>query len=278
MVLIAVTQICSSGNILRNLEICRTVIRNASKAGARCVFLPEASDFIAANAEESIALTHTPECAQFVEGIKEAAQMNKVHVNVGVHELPLNKDSRRISNSSLWIDEFGSIAQRYRKLHLFDVDIKDGPIIKESNSTEPGDKIVEPFDSPAGKIGMAICFDLRFPELSLNLTRRGAEILLYPSAFAVRTGVAHWETLLRARAIENSAWVIAAAQAGNHNEKRVSYGHAMVVDPWGSVVAQASDVNNQEAKFVLADIDLKVTEQVRRGMPLIRRTDVYPEI
>lgn len=278
MVFVAAAQICSTGNILKNLEICRTVIRKASQAGARCVFLPEASDFIAMNAQESVALTHSPECSQFVEGIQEAARTNQVHINVGVHELPLQANSKRISNTSLWIDEQGSIVQRYRKLHLFDVDIKNGPIIKESDSTEPGKDIVEPFDSPAGKIGMAICFDLRFPELSLNLTRRGAEILLYPSAFAVRTGVAHWETLLRARAIENSAWVIAAAQSGNHNEKRTSYGHTMIIDPWGSVVAQASDIGTQEAKFVLADIDLAVSKQVRKGMPLIRRTDVYPEI
>lgn len=278
MVLVAVAQICSSGNILRNLEICRNVIHNAAKAGAKCIFLPEASDFIAMNATESIALTHTKDCSEFVDGVREAARSSKVHVNVGVHELPMSKDSKRISNSVLWIDDAGSITHRYRKLHLFDVDIKNGPIIKESDSTEPGKEIITPFDSPCGKIGMAICFDLRFPELSINLTRKGAEVLLYPSAFAVRTGVAHWETLLRARAIENSAWVVAAAQAGNHNEKRTSYGHAMVIDPWGVVVAQASDINTQEPAFILVNIDHDITEQVRKGMPLIRRTDVYAEV
>lgn len=278
MVFVAAAQICSTGSILKNLEVCTNVIRKASQAGARCVFLPEASDFIASNAEESIKLTSTPECAQFVEGIQTAARENKVHINVGVHERPVQKDTTRISNCSLWIDVTGSITQRYRKLHLFDVDMKDGPMIKESNSTEPGRGIVPPFDTPCGKVGMAICFDLRFPELSTSLTRQGAEILLYPSAFAVRTGAAHWETLLRARAIENSAWVVAAAQAGNHNEKRVSYGHSMIIDPWGSVVAQSSDIKNQEASFILADIDLALSEQVRKAMPLIRRTDIYPAV
>lgn len=278
MVLIAAAQICSTSNILKNLEVCRSVIHKAAKAGAKCVFLPEASDFLASNASESIALMHTQEFLQFVDGIRDAAETNKVQVNVGVHELPVQKDSRRISNSALWIDETGSITQRYRKLHLFDVEIEGGPIIKESESTEPGMKIIPPFDSLCGKIGMAICFDLRFPELSINLTRRGAQVLLYPSAFAVRTGVAHWEPLLRARAIENSAWVIAAAQAGNHNVKRTSHGHAMVIDPWGSVVAQASDINTNEPSFILADIDHNITAQVRKGMPLIRRTDLYSEV
>lgn len=278
MVLVAVAQICSTSNILKNLETCCTIIQNAAKAGAKGVFLPEASDFIAMNAAESIALTHTTECSKFVTGIREAAKSNRVYVNVGVHETPTEKDSKRILNSALWIDDMGKVRETYRKIHLFDVEIEGGPIIKESDSTEPGMEIVPPVSSPFGLLGMAICFDLRFPELSINLRRRGAEVLLYPSAFAVRTGVAHWETLLRARAIENSAWVIAAAQAGNHNEKRASYGHAMVVDPWGSVVGQASDVGTNEASFILVDIDHKITAQVRKGMPLLRRTDIYPEI
>ncbi|CCG81502.1 Lon protease homolog, mitochondrial [Taphrina deformans PYCC 5710] len=278
MVLVAAAQICSTSNILRNMEMCTTIIKKAASAGARCVFLPEASDFIASNADESIALTGKAECAQFVKGIQAAARDNNVDVNVCVHESPLEEDSRRISNSSLWIDAYGSITQRYRKLHLFDVDIKNGPILKESNSTEPGRELIAPFDTPCGKVGMAICFDLRFPEVSLNLVRRGAQVLLYPSAFAIKTGAAHWETLLRARAIENSAWVIAAAQAGNHNEKRASYGHALIVDPWGAIVAQSSDMRVQEPSFILADIDIPYTNQVRTGMPLLRRTDVYPEI
>lgn len=260
------------------MEMCTTIIKKAASAGARCVFLPEASDFIASNAEESVALTGKSECAQFVKGIQAAARDNNVEVNVCVHEPPLEKGSTRISNSSLWIDSQGSITQRYRKLHLFDVDIKNGPILKESKSTEPGRELTAPFHTPCGRVGMAICFDLRFPEVSLNLVRRGAEVLLYPSAFAIKTGAAHWETLLRARAIENSAWVIAAAQAGNHNEKRASYGHALIVDPWGTIVAQSSDMRVQEPSFILADIDLPYTSQVRTGMPLLRRTDVYPEI
>lgn len=278
MVLVAAGQLCSTSNILRNLDMCRTIIAQAAALNAKVVCLPEASDYISTTADESIRLASTPECSQFVEGIREAAKKNKVQVNVGVHERSQDKNEKRLSNTSLWIDEMGIITQRYRKLHLFDVAIKDGPVIKESNSTEPGSSIVSPFDSVCGKIGMMICFDLRFPELSTALRRRGAEVLLYPSAFAMRTGVAHWEPLLRARAIETSCWVVAAAQVGAHNEKRSSYGHSMVIDPWGSVVAQASDVRNSEPSFILANVDHAVTEHVRQGMPLIRRNDIYPEI
>ena len=271
MVLVAAGQLCSTRNIRRNLEICSNIIMRASKAGAKAVFLPEASDFIASNASESIALTNTPECTDFVAAMQDAARTNGVEVNVGVHQ----PAGERVSNASLWINADGKITHIYKKLHLFDVSIKDGPTIKESNSTEPGTEIVKPFESICGRIGMAICFDLRFPELSTCLTQLGAQVLLYPSAFAVRTGQAHWEPLLRARAIENGCYVIASAQAGMHNDKRTSYGNSMIVDPWGKVIAQAGDDVAEDGEFILADIDHELTESVREQIPLHRRYDVY---
>ena len=177
---------------------------------------------------------------------------------------------------------------RYQKLHLFDVDIKNGPILKESNSVEAGKALLDPFDTEIGKVGLLICFDLRFPEPGLALRRRGAQILTFPSAFTVPTGRAHWETLLRARAIETQSYVIAAAQSGKHNEEgtRRSYGHSMIVDPWGRVVAelggegegQEGGGNLSVGEIAVADIDLRIVEKVRAEMPLLRRTDVYPDI
>ena len=274
MVRIAAGQLCSTSNIAQNLEHCIRIISGAASAGARVCCLPEAADFISKDAAESHRLAASQECADFVVGVRQAARDHKCHVNVGVHEA--GKD--RLANVSLWIDDTGAITQRYQKLHLFDADLKNGITIKESASTEPGNEIVPPFDTPCGKVGMAICFDLRFPELSTRLRRLGANVLLYPSAFAVRTGQAHWETLLRARAIETSSWVIASAQAGQHNDKRASWGHTLVVDPWGSIVAQVPDVLTDQPTFVLADIDHDITSEVRTGLPLHRRTDVYPEI
>ena len=202
---------------------------------------------------------------------------NKLPINVGIHEPA--EGGKRVKNSLIWIDEKGEITQRYQKLHLFDVDIKGGPVLKESNSVEPGSEIVRPFETAIGKVGMMICFDLRFPTLSSRIRDRGAQILTYPSAFTVPTGKAHWETLLRARAIETQSYVFAAAQLGRHNEKRVSYGHSMIVDPWGKVVAEGSGMEaweqgSQEPELVIGDVDLENLEKVRNEMPLKPRTDV----
>jgi predicted amidohydrolase len=146
------------------------------------------------------------------------------------------------------------------------------------SSVQPGKEILPPFSTALGKIGLLICFDLRFPEPSLSLKRRGAEIVTYPSAFTVPTGKAHWEILLRARAIETQTYVIAAAQVGRHNEKRVSYGHSLVVDPWGTVVAELGGEWNGEPELAVFEVDESIGERIRKEMPLLRRTDVYPEL
>ncbi|KAF9154938.1 Nitrilase, partial [Linnemannia schmuckeri] len=140
----------------------------------------------------------------------------------------------RLYNTHVLISSQGLITQTYRKIHLFDVDIAQGPRLMESNSTVAGDRVVPPVSTPIGKIGLGICYDLRFPEMALALRRKGAEILTYPSAFTIKTGEAHWEVLLRSRAIETQCYVVAAAQVGQHSEKRASYGHAMVQLPFDS--------------------------------------------
>lgn len=195
------------------------------------------------------------------------------------------------------------------RLHLFDYGA-----LRESNSVEAGKSIVPPIETVVGRVGLTICFDvsslclgshfrlcilltllkLRFPEISLALKRQDAQIITYPSAFTVPTGTAHWETLLRSRAIETQAYVIASAQVGSHNEKRTSYGHSMVVDPWGRVLLDLPGVG-EEPQLGVVDIDLDYQEKIKREMPLLRRTyvhhlcgagetrltfsrDVYPEI
>ena len=163
------------------------------------------------------------------------------------------------------------------------MDIKGGPVLKESNSVEPGSEIVRPFQTAVGKVGMMICFDLRFPALSTRIRDLGAQILTYPSAFTVPTGKAHWETLLRARAVETQSYVVAAAQLGGHNEKRISYGHSLIVDPWGKIVAEGNGMEEweqgrQEPELVVGNIDLEYLEKVRTEMPLKPRTDVLDVI
>lgn len=138
----------------------------------------------------------------------------------------------------------------------------NGPILKESNSVEPGNQVLPPFDTPIGRLGSAICYDIRFPELALRLRSLGAEVLVFPSAFTVRTGAAHWEILARARAIDTQCYVIMAALTGTHDKagKRQSYGHSIIVDPWGTVLAQAPDVDT-EPRIITADIDLSVLKR-----------------
>lgn len=176
---------------------------------------------------------------------------------------------------------------RYQKLHVFDIDLRPkGPKLKESDSTEPGNEIVPPHQTPLGNVGSLICFDLRFPEPALRLRRLGADLITYPSAFTVPTGKLHWEILLRARAIETQSWVIAAAQCGRHNEKRVSYDDTIAISPNGEVVGRLDRVADieiemegaREPDLLTVDINLDALPDVRRMIPLLRRTDVYPEV
>ncbi|KAL1644740.1 Carbon-nitrogen hydrolase [Diplodia intermedia] len=270
-----------------NLKQCRQLVAKAAAAGAKALFLPEASDYIGSSPAETISLCKSVQDSEFVLGLQDEARRSKLPINVGIHE-PADSAGGKIKNTLIWIDERGDIVQRYQKLHLFDVEIKGGPILKESQSVERGGSILPPFETPVGRVGMAICFDLRFPELSLALRRQNAQILVYPSAFTVPTGRAHWEPLLRARAVETQSYVVAAAQSGFHNEKRCSYGHSVVVSPWGEVVADlggfdALDGYNEVSRqpppaLALVDLDLGFLEKVRAEMPLLRRTDVYPEL
>ncbi|KAB8338998.1 hypothetical protein FH972_021937 [Carpinus fangiana] len=260
----AVGQICSTASMSHNLKLCQSVIGKAVAAGAKAVFLPEASDYIASSAEESVSLCKSVQDSEFVRGIQAEARHASLPINVGIHEPAADG---RIKNTLLWIDEQGDITQRYQKLHLFDVEIENGPVLKESKSVEPGHVILSPFETGIGRVGLAICYDVRFPEVSLNLRRQGAQIITYPSAFTIPTGKAHWRPLLQARAIESQAWVIAAAQVGRHNEKRASYGHSIIVSPWGEIKAELGDTDNGP-EIATADIDLPSLERIRVEMPL----------
>ncbi|KAF9515061.1 hypothetical protein BS47DRAFT_1294493 [Hydnum rufescens UP504] len=240
-VLAAVAQLTSVPSVETNIGVVVDLVRRAGAAGAKVLFLPEASDFIAP--ASSVPDLSRPivdgERNDFVDIVKTAAREADIYVNVCVHETPSQAESSgRCYNTNLVVSNMGDIVALYRKMHLFDVDLgPSGPTIKESNTTIPGTTLVAPVVTPIGLLGLQTCYDLRFTQESNRLAKHGAQCLTYPSAFALHTGAAHWELLLRARAVENQCYVFGSAQIGEHFPGRQSYGHAMIVDPWGSVVA-----------------------------------------
>ncbi|ANZ75999.1 BA75_01938T0 [Komagataella pastoris] len=294
MVLIAAGQMCSGADLAINGRAAARLAEKAAHMGCKALFLPEAADYVARNATHSKSLCLPSESSPFVltlqSKLRELKALGRpLCVCVGVHE-PANDARGRVKNTLLWLNSHGDIAQRYQKLHLFDVALEDGRSLRESDSVQPGANLIPPFSSPVGKVGLAICYDIRFPELSMRLRALGAQLLAFPSAFTMRTGAAHWELLGRARAVDTQCYVVMAAQAGRHGTgdsvgltgeapalPRESYGHAMIVDPWGSILAQCSDVGRGTEDICIADIDLDRLDTVRRDMPLWeqRRSDVF---
>ncbi|KAJ2016297.1 Carbon-nitrogen hydrolase [Coemansia sp. S16] len=274
--LAAVAQFCAQADPQKNLQTCVDLITTASRRGARMVFLPESSDFIL----ETRAAQSTAQHAQGLDGsfmkeIQQAAKDNSIWVSIGIHEQQQEEGSLPFNTNAVVSDE-GTLVSIYRKLHLFDVSVKDGPRITESQMTAAGDRAPDVVDTPLGKLGLAVCYDVRFPEIAQHLRHRGAQLLCYPSAFTEMTGAAHWEVMLRARAIETQTYVFAAAQIGKHNAKRSSYGDAMIVDPWGAVVARCSR-NSTEPTLVTAEVNLNFLDKVRREMPVFnhKRVDIF---
>lgn len=252
------------------------------------LFLPEASDYIATNAQESLELGISQNSSPFVQGLREAAKTHSLAVHVGIHDVTsVEGGQKKLLNSAIYIHPDGTLRdeETYSKLHVFDYGS-----LRESATVQPGAALTAPYPSPIGLIGSLICFDIRFPETSLALAQptdtniswfspeKRAKVITFPSAFTLRTGDAHWEILLRARAIETQSWVIASAQVGKHNDKRASWGQSMVVDPWGRVVlklkgvkegGEAEDGAVGELGFV--EIGPDEVDRVRGEMPLKRR-------
>ncbi|KAL8595196.1 hypothetical protein ACOMHN_013869 [Nucella lapillus] len=274
--LVGVCQMTSTADKEANMAVCRSLIEEAKKRGAQMVFLPEACDYIADSKEQSMAMTESLD-GDLVSRYRDTARQNQVWLSVGgFHQKGSGSDSDRAHNTHLVIDSEGKVVAAYSKSHLFDLDLQGRLRLCESDYTVPGKSIVSPVSTPVGKVALSSCYDVRFPELSLALTQAGADILTYPSAFTQTTGMAHWEVLLRARAIENQCYVVAAAQTGKHNAKRSSYGHAMIVDPWGTVVAQCREGTD----VAVAEVDLTYLAKIRQEMPVRshRRHDLYPEV
>ncbi|CAK1592917.1 unnamed protein product [Parnassius mnemosyne] len=272
---IAVCQMTSVADKASNLQVVTKLISDASKEEVQMIFFPEACDYMCDNKKDTLNSAEPLLTGNTVRHYRELAAKNNVWLSMGgVHEKDENNPTK-IFNTHIIIDNKGNIVQTYRKLHLFDVEIPEKNVsLKESDFSYSGSHVVTPVDTPIGRVGLAICYDMRFPELSTALATLRADILTYPSAFTYTTGAAHWHLLLRTRAIENQCYVIAAAQTGQHNPKRRSYGHALCVDPWGDVIA---DCGESSPCYKVAEISSERLADVRRNMPVFehRRNDVY---
>lgn len=268
----AILQPTSGIDPAANAAMLVEAIGQAKAGGADMVFTPEMVGCIDRNRERASA-SLTDEANDLVLAtVRDAAAKAGLWVHIGSLGLKGERADGRWVNRGLMIDDTGAIRERYDKIHLFDVDLPDGISWRESAVYGPGEALVA-VDTPWARMGLSICYDLRFSDLYRRLSDAGACALLIPAAFTVPTGQAHWETLLRARAIESACFVIAAAQVGRHADGRDTYGHSMVVDPWGEVLLNMGD--KQGLGF--ADIDFARVEQVRARIPVLAHRRVLPE-
>ena len=249
-------------------------IGRAKAGGADMLFTPEMAGCLDRDRKRAAATLRSEADDLVLAAVRDAAAEAGLWVHIG--SLPL-KDERadgRWANRSFLIDDSGAIRARYDKIHLFDVDLAAGESWRESSVYGPGEQVVVA-DTPWGRMGFSICYDMRFPDLYRALTNAGATILLAPAAFTVPTGQAHWHVLLRARAIEAGCFMIATAQVGAHDDGRTTYGHSLVVDPWGGVLLDMGDV----VGLAFADLDLGQVADVRGRVPAIaNRRDIPAQV
>jgi deaminated glutathione amidase len=263
----AAVQMTSGPDVAANLAAAGRLIDDAAGAGAGVVLLPENFNFIGRRDPDKRVIAEAYGAGPTQDFLSAAAKRHGIWIVGGT--LPLRSEAAdgRVTNSLLVYDRTGSCVARYDKIHLFDVDVpgKPGETYRESAHVAPGRDVVL-VDTPAGRIGLSVCYDMRFPELYRRLSAAGAEILVMPSAFTVPTGRAHWETLLRARAVENLCYVVAAAQSGVHPNGRETYGDTLIVDYWGRVLTRLP----RGSGFVSAGIDRDALLQVRAEFPALQ--------
>lgn len=263
---IAAVQLCSTADLAANLSKCRELSERAAADGARVVILPECFPFLGHGERDKLAIAEDLDRGGPIVGmLRELAAKHGLWMIGGGMPEVVPGDPTRAFNTAVVVDPAGAIAARYRKIHLFDVDIPGGAVLKESAATCAGDRRVT-VEIDGAKVGLSICYDVRFPELYRALVKNdGAEVLLVPAAFTAHTGAAHWHLLLRARAVEDQAYVIAAAQWGKHNAKRESYGHTLAIDPWGTVIGEQAEGDG----VVIATLDGAVVAKRRTQMPCL---------
>jgi predicted amidohydrolase len=261
---IAGIQMASGPNVSANMIETARLISLAAEAGARLIVLPENFAIMGMKEQDKVAIREKPGSGPIQHFLSEQASKNKVWLVGGTVPMEAS-DPHKVRAACLLVNDQGQQVARYDKAHLFDVQIyQSEERYRESETIEAGDEVVV-VDTPFGKLGLAVCYDLRFPELFRNMVNHGAELIAIPSAFTAKTGKAHWEVLVRARAIENLCYVVAAGQGGYHINGRESYGDSMIVDPWGQILDRLTSGSG----FVIADYDRQQIAKVRRSFPVL---------
>jgi predicted amidohydrolase len=259
----ACVQLRSSDDVAANISAASALIREAKAQGADFIATPENTTLMASDGGAKLAQSFAEDADPALPHFRALAAELGIWLLIG--SLAIKVSETKTANRSFLIDPSGAIAARYDKIHLFDTDPGLGEAYRESRTVEGGDRAVVA-DTPWGKIGLSICYDLRFPQLYRALAQAGALALTVPSAFTETTGKAHWHVLLRARAIENGAFVIAPAQAGTHANGRKTYGHSLIVAPWGEVLAEAGT----DPGVIVAEIEPALSAEARRRIPSLQ--------
>ena len=258
----ALVQMRTSRNVIGNIDAAAKLVREAKAAGAVYVQTPEQTSLMELDRKSLFAHIVEEEHDQALAAFQELARELEVHLHVG--SLAVKVTPEKAANRAFFIDPKGEIVARYDKIHMFDVNLADDESYRESNTYRPGESaIVVP--APFGKVGLSICYDVRFPSLYRALAEAGADVIAVPAAFTKQTGEAHWHLLVRARAVETGCFVLAAAQGGHHENGRDTFGHSIVIDPWGRVIAEAGI----EPGVTIADIDLSQVAEARRKIPAL---------
>ena len=256
----AMIQMRSGLDPAANLAVALKLIDEAKAAGADYVLTPEMTNILAAKPEQLFAKIVAEERDATLATLREVARKLAIYIHIG--SLAIKASPEKAANRSFLINRRGEVVARYDKIHMFDVDLAGGESYRESNTYRPGE-LAMIADLPWGRLGLTVCYDLRFPALYRALAEAGASFLAIPSAFTRQTGEAHWHVLQRARAIENGCFVLAAAQGGEHENGRETYGHSLVVDPWGRILAEGGT----EPGVVMAQIDPSEIVAARSRIP-----------
>lgn len=246
-------------------------VGQAEAGGAEMLFTPEMSGLLDRDQERARKNLRSEEEDKVLAACREAAKANRIWLHLG--SLAVLTEDGKVANRGFVIDREGNVRARYDKIHLFDVDLPTGESWRESNTYSPGKGVVLVNGTPVGKLGLTICYDLRFPGLFARLAEADADLISVPAAFTVPTGKAHWHVLLRARAIEAGLFVVAAAQTGRHEDGRQTFGHSLVIDPWGEVLLDMGE----EKGVAFAEIDLARISDVRSRIPALSHRRPIPE-